>query len=82
MVIGNLRTAYKELSRITDYDTATKRMMGRFAQGFSAAGTLGPISAIAKAIEKALPAEPSDEHPGYLTGARVDLLGATKRKSA
>ena len=75
-VIGGLRQGYRGLARITEYDKETKRMRGQFAQGFSAAGTLGPLRSIARAIELSLPAAPSDQHPGYLTGAQVKLREA------
>jgi hypothetical protein len=72
-VIGTLRKARRELAKIAEYDAEKKRFAGQFAQGLGAAGTLGTISSLAKAIERGLPAEPSDKHPGYLTGARVEL---------
>ena len=79
-VIGGLRNVYKELASITEYDPSIKRMRGRFAQGFSAAGTLGPLTALARAIEEALPAEACDQHPGYLNGAQVKIRNS--RRSA
>jgi hypothetical protein len=84
-VIGGLRAVYRELARITEYDASEKRMRGRFAQGLSPAGTLGPIAALARNIESCLPCEPSSEHPGYLTAARVAVREAhekSRRKSA
>ena len=55
---------YPEFAIVTAYESKKKRFNGKLAQGYSAAGTIGAITALARAIEEGMPAEHSDLPPG------------------
>ena len=80
--ISALKSIAIQMAKDMGYDSESKQLRERFANGYSYAGTVGQINQLIRTLNDGMPAEPSDKAPGFLTARQAEIKSKTTKRAA